>query len=109
MKTLATDTFYIEQLVENPAVQSANKISTDKILQLGKEFLNRSRATVEVHRKRKPLYVYYFKNRIIPAALKRSNFKEKQLCKLNIIIEADSLLMRLHQARIDQDYPSFFM
>ncbi|KAK0087548.1 hypothetical protein PV325_000798 [Microctonus aethiopoides] len=109
LETLAIDTFFIEKFLKNPAVESANKKSSKKLIDLAQEFLMRSIESTEVHRIRKPLYVYHFGHREIPAALKRANIREKKLRKYNIIVEANSLLMRLHEARMAKDYPSFFM
>lgn len=109
LEPLAVDKFFVENLFKNPGFKTANKEASQRLLTLAQELVTGSNKVIEVNRLRKPLYVYYFRNRIIPSSLKRANLKDKQLRKDNIVIEANSLLMRLHKARVQRDYKSFFM
>ncbi|KAH0568411.1 outer dynein arm-docking complex subunit 4-like [Cotesia glomerata] len=109
LETLAVDKFFAENLLKNPGLKTANEETSQRLITMAQELVTGSNKITEVNRLRKPLYVYYFKNKIMPPYFKRTKLKDKQLRKDNIVVEANSLFMRLHKARMERDYKSFFM
>lgn len=105
---LALDKDMMSKTLENGAVWSANPESSKKIYQLADESYKKSCYRQDVLRMRKPYYTYRFEQMSRPTGHKMTISRERKTRRNNIIIEADFLLLRLHEARIRRDYSLFF-
>lgn len=105
---LAIEKYFVEDLSENPAVRSANKAGSAELHDIIKKCVIRSRYRQEVLRMRKPLYHFRFQRRARPEGHKLVCRVEKRLRRNSVVVEADSLLKRLHSTRMRRDYTLFF-
>ena len=105
---LAIDQRFLENLAENPAIWSLNKERSQALHEMILQTIARSHDRQEILRTGRPLY--FFKNQRIrrPSGHKQILRAEKRIKSNNIIIEADSLLKRLHESRMNRDYSLFF-
>lgn len=111
---LAADKYFLEWLVKFRDLRSAmseagrSKEEEGELYQLAEDCLGRSRYRRDVMRMSKPMYFFRFERQLRPpghAALVR---QERRLRMHNIIVKADFLLRRLHDARCRRDYVSYF-
>lgn len=109
MGYLTTDKDFLDEIVSHPEiVASPNKISTAELLALASTCHRNAMHLQELLRMRRPLYILLFQRRKIPKGHKMMIERERKLRRNLIIVEADFLLHRMHVARINKDYPTFF-
>jgi len=109
MGYLTTEKDFLEEIVSHPeTVASPNKISTAELLALASTCHRNAMNLQELLRMRRPLYILLFQRRKIPKGHKMMIEHEQKLRRNLIVVEADFLLRRMHVARINKDYPSFF-
>lgn len=105
---IAHDKDFMSNIMENSAVWSANDKSSKAIHHLAEESYRKSCYRQDVLRIRRPYYAYRLDRKAWPLGHKRALWHERRIRRDNIVIEADFLLQRLHEARMRQDYPVFF-
>lgn len=106
---LAQDKEFLQHLSENPErLQSPHKDSSDYLHNLVMRNYRRGVRRQNVLRMRRPLYVMIFDQRALPASFKRKLEDERRLKRNIIIVQADFLLRRLHEIRMQKDYITFF-
>lgn len=106
---LTTDKDFLEEIVSHPEiVASPNKSSNAELLALANTCHRNAMNLQERLRMRRPLYILLFQRRQIPKGHKMMIERERELRRNIIVVEADFLLHRLHVARINKDYPTFF-
>ncbi|XP_072767550.1 outer dynein arm-docking complex subunit 4-like [Anoplolepis gracilipes] len=110
MGYLTTDKNFLEEIVNNPEIVASppNKMSTAELLALASRCYRNAMNLQELLRMRRPLYILLFRRRKIPKRRKMMIERERKLRKNIIVVEADLLLRRLHVARINKDYSTFF-
>ncbi|XP_025263407.1 tetratricopeptide repeat protein 25-like [Camponotus floridanus] len=109
MGYLTNDKDFLQEIVSHPeTVASPNKISTAELLALASTCHRNAMNLQELLRMRRPLYILLFQRRRIPKGRKMMIERERKLRRNLIVVEADFLLRRMHVARINKDYPSFF-
>ncbi|XP_015585058.1 tetratricopeptide repeat protein 25 [Cephus cinctus] len=104
----AKDRYFLENVLENPNVWSANTKGSQDLYNLADSSYTRTCYRQEVLRIRKPFYVFRFLRNARSPGHKEQMAHERQLRRYNIVIEADFILMEAHRARMSQDYPLFF-
>ncbi|XP_043273308.1 outer dynein arm-docking complex subunit 4-like [Venturia canescens] len=106
--TLAEDKFFLEQVLENPALESANKEGSEELLKLVEECVRCTRYRQEVLRVQKPLYTFAFERERQPGDAKARRLAEKRMSRNQVVIDANMYLQRLHEARVAREYAAFF-
>lgn len=109
MGGLTTDKHFFEEIVSRPEmVASPSKISTAKLFALASTCHRNAMNLQELLRMRRPLYALLFQRRKILKRRKMMIEHERKLRRNIIVLEADFLLHRLYDAKINRDYPTFF-
>lgn len=106
--TLAVDKFFLEEVLENSALESANKEGSKELLNLAKKCLKRTKFRQEVLRIRKPLYTFAFERENLPGDGKSRQRVEKRMIRNKVAIDANMYLQRLYEARKTRNYADFF-
>ncbi|XP_029172700.1 uncharacterized protein LOC114941759, partial [Nylanderia fulva] len=105
---LTSDKDFLEKIVSHPEIMvSPSKSSTAELLALASTCHRNAMNLREFLRMRRPLYILLFQ-RQMPKGHKMMIERERKLRRNIIVIEANLLLHRLHVARLDKDYPTFF-
>lgn len=102
MGYLAIDKDFLEEIVGQP------EIATLELVELTSQCHRHVDYLQDLLRARRPLYVTLFERRAIPRGHKAARKRKRKLQANSIIVAADSLLRRLHAARVNKDYPAFF-
>ncbi|KAF7991290.1 hypothetical protein HCN44_002852 [Aphidius gifuensis] len=103
LKLQSIDKFFLENIFI-----ILNKYTINKnLLLLINDQLQRFKQIKEINRIQKPIYTNFFKKNIPNIIIEREN-NEIKLKKLNIIIEINYLLNKLHETRINKNYSNFF-
>lgn len=102
MGYLAVDKDFLVEIVGQPEVVAPELVALASSCHRDVGYLQ------DLLRMRRPLYVTLFKRRAIPPGRKSASKRERELRANSIVIAADSLLRRLHVARVNKDYFTFF-
>ncbi|XP_023288997.1 tetratricopeptide repeat protein 25 [Orussus abietinus] len=105
---LARDKYFLDECIDNPNLRSANKNGSDDLCEMVERCYDQSEYRQEILRIRKPFYVFRFMRKARPLGHKAMIWNEKQIRRHNIVLEANFLLLRLHNTRMQRDYPLFF-
>ncbi|XP_008214814.1 tetratricopeptide repeat protein 25-like isoform X1 [Nasonia vitripennis] len=105
----ARDKEFLERLLSSPAVVSANKSGSARLVSLARDCLVRLNSQQEALRTRRPLYAVRAR---VEAALSEGHKmgleREIEFKRCLVENEAKLVLRRLHEARLRRDYSAFF-
>lgn len=109
MGYLAIDKDFLEEIVSHPEIVTLpSEDLTTGLVALASTCYRNVMYLLGLLRMRRPFYVTLLERRAFANRHKEMIERKRKLRRNVIVIEADILLRRLHAARIDKDYSTFF-
>lgn len=103
------DKDFLERLLSSPAVASANKSGSARLVELTRDCLVRLNGQQEALRTRRPLYAIRARaEATLSEGHKMGLEREIEFKRCLVENEAKLVLRRLHEARLRRDYSAFF-